>query len=214
MDTVTLRSAPGVIFIVLGLLLPTLAEAGPARDRLDSFLSGLTHLQAEFRQVLLDDEGRAADESTGTVYLQRPGRFRWDYRAPYAQLIVADGDKIWLYDPDLSQVTVRSQGQALGSTPAALLSSDRPVDESFHVTELPLRDDGSAWLSLQPRETGSNFEGIAVGFDTNGLKAMELKDGFGQTTRLEFSEIQRNPDLEAALFRFTPPEGVDVIQDQ
>jgi outer membrane lipoprotein carrier protein len=194
--------------------LPAIASAGPARDRLDAFLSDLTNLQAEFRQVLVDDDGRAADTSTGTVYLQRPGRFRWDYRDPYPQLIVADGEKIWLFDPDLSQVTVRSQQQSLGSTPAALLASDRPVDESFLVTELPLRDDGSAWLALKPRDTSSSFEGIQVGFDANGLTAMELKDGFGQTTRLEFSDIQRNPELASDLFRFTPPDGVDVIQGQ
>jgi len=198
----------------LALALVPAAQAGPARDRLDAFLAGLTRLEAQFRQVLLDTEGRAADESTGTVYLQRPGRFRWDYREPFPQLIVADGETIWLYDPDLAQVTARKQDLALSSTPAALLASDRPVDESFRVTELPPEEDGSTWLALEPREAGSSFEGIRVGFDASGLKAMELKDGFGQTTRLEFSEIQRNPQLASDLFRFTPPEGVDVIQGQ
>ncbi len=199
---------------ITALLLATGASAGPARERLDAFLEGLNGLEAQFRQVLLDDRGQAADESTGTVYLSRPGRFRWDYREPYQQLIVADGERIWLYEPELSQVTVRPQGQALGSTPAALLASTRPVEESFQITELPDRGDGSAWLALKPRDGGSNFETIAVGFGNDGLRAMELKDSFGQTTRLEFSRLQRNPALGEDLFRFAPPDGVDVIQGQ
>jgi len=208
---VSLRNA---LCATLLLCLAGGAHAGPARERLDEFLRDLKALQADFRQVLVDDRGEDADESSGVMYLRRPGRLRWDYRRPYEQLIVADGERLWLYDTDLAQVTVRSQRQALGTTPAALLASDRPVDESFEVTELPRREDGSLWLALKPREAGGSFEAIRVGFGAEGLKAMELEDGFGQTTRLEFSAIQRNPQLDAELFRFTPPVGVDVIQDQ
>ncbi len=196
------------------LLLSHAAAAGTARARLDAFLHGLDALQAEFRQVLLDDKGEPADESTGTVYLSRPGRFRWDYRAPFPQLIVADGRQVWLYEPDLSQVTVRPQGTALDSTPAALLASDRPVEESFEIAELPGRDDGRDWLALTPRDAGATFEGIRVAFGADGLAAMELTDSFGQVTRLEFSRMMRNPDLDPALFEFAPPDGVDVIRGQ
>lgn len=196
------------------LILASTASAGPGRERLDAFLQGLTSLEARFRQVLLDEHGKAVDESTGTVYLQRPGRFRWDYRAPFPQLIIADGERLWLYDPGLEQVTVRAQAQALGSTPAALLASTQPVDQEFEVSELDGRDDGNAWLALTPRDAASNFERIRIGFSEQGLHAMELRDSFGQTTRIEFSDIRRNPELDAALFRFQPPPGVDVIQGQ
>lgn len=210
----TLRS---VIAATCGALLLGAAcavQAGTARDRLDEFLGGLDALQADFRQVLLDEQGRASEESRGVVYLHRPGRFRWDYRQPHPQIVVADGQRLWLYDPELEQVTVQPQAEALGATPAALLASERPLEESFRVTELPPREDGTAWLALAPRDPGSSFEGIRVGLGAQGLEAMELEDGFGQTTRIEFSDIRRNPDLDADLFRFTPPEGVDVIRGQ
>jgi len=177
--------------------------AGPGSERLHDFLAGLETLQADFRQVLLDEKGQTEDESSGQVYLARPGRFRWDYRSP-PQLIVADGQQVWLYDEELSQVTVRAQANALDDTPAALLASTAPVEDSFNIAELGERDD-----------TASNFDGIKVGFDRDGvLQTMELQDAFGQITRLEFSAIERNPPLDAELFRFTPPPGVDVIQAQ
>lgn len=190
------------------------ASAGTARDRLDAFLHDLASLEGRFRQVLLDDQGQPVDESSGTVYLQRPGRFRWDYTEPFPQLIVADGERVWLFDPGLEQVTVRPQSQAMGTTPAALLASTQPVDESFEVTELERDEEGSTWLALEPRDSASSFETIRIGFGEQGLQAMELRDSFGQTTRIEFSDIRRNPQLDAALFRFTPPAGVDVIQGQ
>ena len=196
------------------VILAANASAGQARDRLDAFLLDLGSLEASFRQILLDERVQSADESSGTVYLRRPGRFRWDYTEPFPQLIVADGERVWLFDPGLEQVTVRAQSQALGSTPAALLTSDRPVDETFTITELGTHADGIAWLMLEPRDTGGNFEGIRIAFDARGLHAMELRDSFGQTTRIEFTDIRRNPELDAALFRFTPPTGVDVIQGQ
>lgn len=204
------RAACGIGLLVLA----STASAGPGRERLDAFLEGLRSLEGQFRQVLLDEHGQAVDESTGTVYLQRPGRFRWDYTEPFPQLIVADGERVWLYDPGLEQVTVRAQSQALGSTPAALLTSKQPVDQNFEITELNGSADGNAWLALEPRDAAGNFERIRIGFDAQGLHAMELSDSFGQTTRIEFSALRRNPELDAGLFRFTPPAGVDVIQGQ
>jgi len=196
------------------LLFSSTLWAGPGSERLHDFLAGLETLQADFRQVLLDEKGQTEDESSGQVYLARPGRFRWDYRSP-PQLIVADGQQVWLYDEELSQVTVRAQANALDDTPAALLASTAPVEDSFNIAELGERDDGSVWLSLTPKSTASNFDGIKVGFDRDGvLQTMELQDAFGQITRLEFSAIERNPPLDAELFRFTPPPGVDVIQAQ
>ena len=202
----------GAVALLAALALP--AAAGDGRDRLDAFLQGLETLQAEFRQELLDESGQPVEESTGTVILARPGRFRWDYRTPYRQLIVADGEQVWLYDPELLQVTVRRQAGALDATPAALLASRQPVEEVFRVDELGRGDDGLTWLALAPRAEGGSFEAIRVGLDEHGLKRMELRDGFGQTTRLEFRDIRRNPALDEERFRFTPPPGVDVIRGQ
>ena len=199
--------------LLLSSIVCSAAWAGPGSEHLHGFLAELRTLQADFRQVLMNDSGQVEEESSGQLYLSRPGRFRWDYRAPHAQLIVADGQQVWLYDKELSQVTVREQADALADTPAALLASTTPVEDSFNVTELGERSDGSVWLSLTPKSTASNFDAIMVGFGRSGqLRAMELKDSFGQTTRLEFSSIERNRTLDPALFRFTPPSGADVIQ--
>ena len=199
--------------LVLGLAAVTApALAGPGRDRLDAFLSDLDALQAQFTQVLLDENKQPIDESTGTVYLLRPGRFRWDYRAPYAQLIVADGNQVWMYEPELAQATVRPQKDLIGATPAALLTTTEPVDVRFIVEELGARDDGRAWLSLKPKDSSASFVAIRLGFGGDALQVMELEDSFGQTTRLEFREMSRNPVLDSALFAFEPPAGTDVIR--
>jgi outer membrane lipoprotein carrier protein len=191
------------------------ASAGLASEHLHGFLAQLESLQADFRQVLLNDAGQAEEESSGRVYLSRPGRFRWDYLEPHPQLIVADGQQVWLYDEDLSQVTVRKQASTLADTPAALLTSTAPVEDNFKVVELDDRGDGSTWLSLTPKSSANNFDSISIAFSSTGqLQTMELNDSFGQTTRLEFSAIERNPTLDPALFQFTPPSGVDVIRTQ
>jgi outer membrane lipoprotein carrier protein len=201
--------------MVVMLCSSTSAQAGPGGDHLRAFLDGLNTLQASFRQILLDEQGVADDESSGQMYLSRPGRFRWDYLQPNPMLIVADGNQIWLYDKDLEQVTVRAQALTLNNTPAALLASTAPIADSFEVSELGEREDGSIWLSLRPHAEDSSFEGIRVGFAGDGaLQAMELKDSFGQTTRLLFSQIQRNPELDEELFKFSPPTDVDVIEAQ
>jgi outer membrane lipoprotein carrier protein len=217
------RPALRLIFAIITLVIIAmpirLLGAPSGAERLQGFLSQLQTLQADFQQVLLDEKGAAQDQTSGQVYLSRPGRFRWDYKVPHPQIIVADGNQVWLYDVELSQVTVRTQATALADTPAALLSSIAPFEDSFEVKELGEREDGSVWLLLTPRsgEEGStgNFDGISVGFSGEGeLQAMELKDSFGQTTRIRFSAIEHNPELDAELFRFTPPPGVDVIQSQ
>jgi outer membrane lipoprotein carrier protein len=207
---VTCLRRAGAAVLFAALCLPAAADTG--RERLDAFLEGLETLQAEFQQVLVDEEGEALEEAAGSVLLARPDRFRWDYRAPYRQLIVADGQQVWIYDPDLAQVTVRRQAGALDATPASLLASRRPVDEVFAIEELGIDDEGVAWLSLAPREAGGSFESIRVGVDAGGGLRMRLVDGFGQTTDLAFRDVQRNPAIAEERFRFTPPEGVDVIR--
>lgn len=194
------------------LLSAPLAHAGEARARLDRFLGGLSTLHAEFRQTVEDQEG-ASDESRGELFIARPGKFRLHYAEPYEQLYVADGKRVWLYDKDLAQVTVKDQEAALGSTPALLLSSTQPLTENFAVSEAGDRD-GLAWLELKPLDEDGSFESVHLGLAGGNLKVMEMVDGLGQRTRIEFVALERNVKLDPANFRFTPPEGVDVVGEE
>lgn len=205
----TLRAAYAALFALVFAL-----PASAAGERLDAFLDGLETLKASFRQVLIDENKQALEESEGLVYLERPDRFRWDYTAPYPQQIVADGQRVWMYEPELEQATVRPQNNLIGATPAALLSTTEPVDKRFIVEDEGAGSDGRNWLRLRPRDTSASFVAIRLGFTGDVLSVMELEDSFGQTTRLEFKNLERNPSLEAGLFAFTPPAGTDVIQDQ
>ena len=198
------------LLILSALASPALAAGGPAR--LHAFLDQVHSLRADFQQSVFDEDGRQLDEARGKVYIARPGRFRWDYTEPYPQEIVGDGEKVWVYDSELEQVTVRPLGDALGDTPVMLLSSDQPVEHSFevHAVEGP---DGHAWAELIPLAEQVSFTRIRLGFDGETLRVMELDDAFGQLTRLRFESVERNPELDPALFEFTPPQGVDVFSN-
>ncbi len=201
---------------LLGLLCALLPAGGvladTATERLETFLAQVRSLRAGFQQTLYDESFRPLEESSGVMYLQRPDRFRWDYTEPYRQLIVSDGSKVWIYDVDLDQVTVRALSAAVGTTPASLLSSARPIEESFSVQDLG-EEGGLAWVELRPLAEDVSFARVRLGFDRRGLRRMELLDSFGQTTVLEFHDVVRNPDLDPDLFHFEPPEGVDVVGD-
>lgn len=186
--------------------------AGEGAQRLDAFLSDVTSLRSAFEQVVYDDKARKIDDARGMVYLQRPGRFRWDYVEPYPQEIVGDGEKVWIYDTELEQVTVRPFDDALGDTPVMLLSSVKPVSESFRVDDIE-GPDGYAWVALTPLGEQMSFTGIRLAFDGEELRVMELEDNFGQLTRLEFSQVERNPKLDPGLFHFEPPAGADVFHN-
>lgn len=189
------------------------ALAGQAKDRLDSFYKYIRTLQAQFDQDLIDGKGKVLQKAKGTFYLSRPDRFRWDYDAPQEQHIIADGKKLWVYDVDLEQVTVKAMDDALGTTPAQLLSSKTPLTKNFTVREIADRD-GLQWVELLPRIKDTTFEKMQLGFSGTDLNAMELIDGMGQTTRLRFSKVVRNPGIGPSLFQFVPPKGVDVIGDK
>jgi outer membrane lipoprotein carrier protein len=201
-----LAAAALAVLIVLSLS----AQAADGQQRMDQFLAGLKTMRADFSQVVVDPDGTVVEETVGELLISRPDRFRLQYTAPYEQLYVADGERVWMYDKDLEQVTVKQQGEALGSTPALLLSSTEPLTRNFEVTELGTRDDAT-WLELKPRRQDASFESVQLGFRDGALNVMEMVDGFGQRTRLEFGRIERNPRVEANAFRFTPPKGVDVI---
>lgn len=195
------------------LLAPAAADASDAVTRVDAYLDSLASLSADFVQVVQDRKGDVTDRASGTLSIARPNRFRWDYREPYAQTIVADGRKLWLYDPDLEQVTVRSLEQGLGATPAMLLSGSGDVGDAFAAGPVE-QQQGLTWCRLLPKQHGSDFERVSLAFGRRGeLAAMELVDKLGQTTTIQFSAVKRASKLDESLFRFVPPAGADVIGD-
>ena len=182
-------------------------------DRLNAFMSGTQSGRAEFTQRISNRDGKIVQESRGLLEFLRPGRFRWVYQKPYEQIIVGDGQRVWLHDPDLNQVTVRKLNAALGSTPAALLAGNNDALKAFDLKDDGERD-GIAWVLATPRAKDGSFEVVRLGFSGDLLAVMELTDTFGQRTVLRFSGFTRNPKLDAGLFRFTPPAGADVVGDK
>lgn len=201
------------IFIALLFLVNVFSTQVLADSRLQSFITGTRTLSAQFTQVVTDRTGRKVQESQGSLHLSRPGKFRWVYNKPYSQVVVGDGSRLWIYDQDLEQVTVRKLDQALGESPAALLAGSNEVERLFTFRDAG-EADGLSWLEATPRTKEGSFEAVRMGFRGNDIVAMEVRDNFGQVTRLRFSGIRRNPSLSADLFRFTPPKGVDVIGER
>ncbi|VAW85733.1 Outer membrane lipoprotein carrier protein LolA [hydrothermal vent metagenome] len=199
--------------VLLALLMPLSAKAGSGLERLDNFFEGLGSLRANFEQTVIDASAFSLQESGGVLIMQRPDKFLWDYQRPYQQVIIADGKKIYIYDADLEQVTVKVMQKSMGDTPMLLLSSGGALADSFVITEMG-EDDGLEWLQLKPRAQQSNFSMMRLAFDHQTLRVMELVDSFDQTTRLQFSEIKRNPRIDSALFKFVAPPGVDVIEER
>jgi outer membrane lipoprotein carrier protein len=190
------------------------AMAGPAEDadalsRVEQAFSALTSLRAEFHQSVTDARGKLIESAEGTLSLARPGRFRWDYRVP-EQVIVSDGVTVWFHDVELEQVTIRRAADALEGTPAMLLTGARDLRLEFDVSDGGTAQ-GLAWSRLLPRRADGDFRELRLGFAQGQLRRMTLLDRLGQTTEIEFERIERNPRLDAALFRFTPPRGVDVV---
>jgi outer membrane lipoprotein carrier protein len=182
-------------------------------ERLNQFMTTTVTATGEFEQRVLNRERKLIQESRGTLAFARPGKFRWTYSKPYPQIIVGDGARVWVYDQDLNQVTVRKIGQALGATPAALLAGSNEALKAFELKDDGTRD-GLEWVEAIPRDKESGFERIRLGFGFSGIERMELVDAFGQTTELRFSGLQRNPRVDPALFTFSPPKGADVVGDK
>jgi len=180
-------------------------------ERFQSYLRTTQSARGDFEQKVYDKDGKLVQSSRGSFALLRPNRFRWTYVKPQ-QTIVGDGEKVWIYDEDLKQVTVRRIARVLGSTPAALLAGSSDVQEGFELKELGEKD-GLEWLEAKPRDKDAGFERMRLGMSTGGVEAMELMDHFGQTTVLRFSNVVRNPQIEPGTFRFSPPKGADVLGD-
>ena len=201
-------------FIVYAILLFTspLLHAGEGQRLLDKFLNDTQSMTAEFVQTLSTDDGEILQQSSGQFYLQRPGKFRWNYAEPYPQEIVSDGERIWVYDVDLQQVTVQKQSSSLSQTPMALIQGRAQLNESFDVKELGLID-GVHKIKLVSLSKDVDFKNIILGVDKTGLKYMQLNDQFEQTTNIIFDALQSNPQIAQKIFEFIPPEGVDVFGD-
>ncbi len=198
-----------ILSLVVIALLPVFAHAG-AVDQLHDFLKNTRTLKADFAQSVIAKNGRKPQQSSGVVAIARPGKLRWEIQKPFPQLVVGDGEKIWIHDPELQQVTVRKAGQAIGGSPAALLSGSNELERNFTLKEAG-EAEGLNWVEATPKVSDSGFERVRLGFSGSDLKAMELLDSFGQTTLIHFSRLERNPALPAATFRFVPPAGVDVV---
>lgn len=198
-------------FLMIFLLWWAAAATAAPVDALDGFLSRVKTLTADFEQEVIDEHGNVSQRSEGRFYLARPGRFRWEYRKPYRQWVIADGSKVWFYDPDLEQVTVRPLDEALGSVPALLLSGQVRLQERFRVAGQG-SEGGRAWMELRPRSENDVFRRLRVELQRGVLQSMELADNFGQLTRIRFHRLEINPRLDPELFRFSPPPGVDVFE--
>ncbi len=190
---------------------PSVTHGGDtARARLDAFDHGLHALRGRFTQTLTDANGQHSPTTHGTVALQAPRQFRWETTSPYKQLIVADGTRVWTWDPDLEQATVQPQSRNEAHSPLTVLTDPSRLDRQFKVTELGMRD-GLAWMKLTPRDPGQNIQSAELGFGPHGLAEMRFTDHLGARSVIRFSDWQRNPKLPASLFTFTPPKGSDVV---
>ena len=198
-------------WLLLAVFVSCAAQAATL-DRLRAFVKDTQTARAEFTQTVAGKDGRAAQTASGEFLLERPGKFRWTVQKPYKQLLVGDGQRVWIFDEDLNQVIVRKIGEALGSTPAALLAGSQDVEKAFTWKDLPASG-GLEWLSATPISKETTFAEIRLGFDAKGLAALELLDAFGQKSVVRFTSFERNPKLAPTSFTFTPPKGADVIGD-
>jgi chaperone LolA len=198
-----------LLFLLFALALGSAAHAGGV-ERLKAFAAGAKTAEADFTQTVSDKNGRVTQQAAGRMAFARPGKFRWDYAKPYEQVIVGDGAKLWLYDADLEQVTIRTLGDVIAGTPAALLAGDNAIEKYFALKNAG-EADGLEWLEATPKTRDTSFERIRMGFKGDLLMQMELFDTFGQRTTLKLSKMVRNPSIPASRFTFTPPKGADII---
>jgi outer membrane lipoprotein carrier protein len=191
-----------------GVCIPGMASA-TGLDQLKAFLVETKTARGSFSQTVIAKSGRKPQQSTGFFALARPGKFRWSYERPYQQLLVSDGDKLWSYDPDLKQVTVKKLGQAFGSSPAALLAGDS-LEDNFILKDAGAVE-GFEFVEAVPKAQDGTFERVRIGFKDHLPRVMEVRDNFGQTTTLSLNQFQVNQPLPPALFHFSPPKGADVV---
>ena len=179
---------------------------------MQTFLQASKSLTADFKQVLINEAGNPYQTSYGVFYLQRPGKFRWDYLKPFQQQIVSTSGKVWFYDTDLDQVTIKNLDESVGSTPALLLSGNISLEDNFTMKDQGV-DGDMQWIKLLPKNQESSFKYIVIGLNKGNLSGMELSDNFGQLTRIYFSNILLNPPIKPTVFEFQIPKGADVFSN-
>jgi len=200
-------------FAVAAAVLCASTVHAAALDQFKTFVGSTKAAKGEFTQTLtknVDGAKKTSAPSTGTFLFARPGKFIWQYQKPYEQLLQADGEQLYIYDKDLNQVTVKKLGDALGSSPAAILFGSNDLEKNFTLSEAGTRD-GLEWLKAVPKAKDTSFEQIAIGLKNGQPEAMELRDNFGQTSLLSFKKFEKNPALSATSFRFAMPKGADVV---
>jgi outer membrane lipoprotein carrier protein len=201
-------TTPRLLFVLLCFVTQSASASG--LERMKEYFQNIQTAQADFHQVVTDKQGHKTQDVTGIMHLQKPSKFRWDYNKPFVQVIVGDGEKVWLYDPDLSQVTVRSFSKAVGSTPAALLAGGKEMERLFVIKDTSRKGE-LEWVLAVPKVKETGFERVFLGFKGDALMEMELHDSFGNRTAIEFLNVQKNPKLSSEIFKFIPPADADVL---
>jgi len=200
-------------FFSLLICLPLLAQAS-ALEQFKDFVAGTKSARGEFTQRMVKEEGgkmRVSSTASGVFLFARPGKFIWTYQKPYEQILQADGEKLFIYDKDLNQVTIKTLGNAIGTSPAAILFGSNDLEKNFTLSEGGLRE-GIEWLQAIPKAKDTSFEKIGIGLKDGVPVAMELRDSFGQISLLTFTKFEKNPSLPAHQFHFALPKGADVLQ--
>ena len=201
-----------LIFLAVFLVNSVSYAAEEPVKQLQAFLKASKSMTADFKQVLINEAGDPYQTSYGIFYLQRPGKFRWDYLKPFQQQIVSTSGKVWFYDTDLEQVTVKKLDESVGSTPALLLSGNISLDDNFTMQDQGV-DGDMQWIKLLPKNQESSFKYILIGLNKGTLGGMELSDNFGQLTRIYFSNVLLNPPIKPTVFEFKTPKGAYVFSD-
>jgi outer membrane lipoprotein carrier protein len=200
-------------FFSLLICLPLIVQAS-ALEQFKAFVAGTKSARGEFNQRMVKEEGgklRVSSTANGVFLFARPGKFIWTYQKPYEQILQADGEKLFIYDKDLNQVTIKTLGNAIGSSPAAILFGSNDLEKNFTLSEGGLRE-GIEWLQAIPKAKDTSFEKIGIGLKDGVPVAMELRDSFGQISLLSFTKFEKNPSLPANQFHFALPKGADVLQ--
>ncbi len=199
-----------MVSFLLASCLSGIALAQSAESRLNAALKRLDNLTAEFKQTVLDRDKRVIEQSSGKVAIQRPGKFSWIYTSPYEQQIIADGSELWVYDVDLDQVTVKPMESGLAAAPIMILMKQQDIGVDFVITEVGQRK-FLYWVRLDPKTKDMEYSKVFIGLENGVVKAMELRDSFGQSTQIVFENLRFNVVHNPETFRFIPPAGVDVF---
>lgn len=198
-----------VLIFISSIMQSAWAEEG--RQKLNDFFTTMNTMQSGFTQEVFDERGQLKQKSSGMVFVQRPGRFRWQYSAPNTHLIVADGKNVWEHDIELEQVTVKPSQQALSAAPIGMLMNKQPVEKQFKVTEMQMQDNNLEWFKLTPHKRDSGFSSMNLGVNKTGIQEMVLEDNLGQQTYIRFQGMKLNIPIDVNRFQFQLPANADLI---